>query len=65
LVVVAVVLTLVITGVSRTSPSHFATNDGATGSFADIFTLDLATARRIQVTRTPDLDGWPTWGRGP
>ena len=41
----------------------FATNAGATGSFADVFTLDLATGRRIQVTHTPNLDGWPTWGR--
>jgi Tol biopolymer transport system component len=41
----------------------FATNAGATGSFADVFTLDLATGRRVQVTHTPNLDGWPTWGR--
>ena len=41
----------------------FATNDGATGTFADIFTLDLATGQRVQVTHTRNLDGWPTWGR--
>lgn len=41
----------------------FATNDGATGSFADIFTLDLATGARAQVTHTANLDGWPSWGR--
>jgi Tol biopolymer transport system component len=41
----------------------FATNDGATGTFADIFTLDLATGARVQVTHTKNLDGWPTWGR--
>jgi Tol biopolymer transport system component len=40
----------------------FATDDGATGAFADVFTLDLATGRRIQVTRTRNLDGWPAWG---
>ncbi|MGA8941619.1 MAG: hypothetical protein WB502_02735 [Thermoactinomyces sp.] len=42
----------------------FATNEGATGTFADVFTLDVATGRRMQVTHTPNLDGWPTWGRG-
>ena len=42
----------------------FATNDGATGAFADVFTLDLATGRRVQVTRTRNLDGWPAWCRG-
>lgn len=41
----------------------FATNDGATGSFPDIFTLDLVTMKRVQVTHTRNLDGWPTWGR--
>lgn len=42
----------------------FATNDGANGAFADVFTLDLATGKRVQVTRTRNLDGWPAWGRG-
>jgi Tol biopolymer transport system component len=38
--------------------------DGTSGSLADVFTLDLATGRRVQVTHTRNLDGWPTWGRG-
>jgi Tol biopolymer transport system component len=41
----------------------FATNDGATGTFADVFTLDLKRGHRAQVTHTRNLDGWPTWGR--
>ncbi|HEV2590797.1 MAG TPA: hypothetical protein VGU02_02790 [Gaiellaceae bacterium] len=41
----------------------FATNDGATGSFADVFTRDLSTGIRGQVTDTQNLDGWPDWGR--
>ena len=43
----------------------FATNEGATGSFADIFTMKLNGDRLAQVTRSENLDGWPTWGSTP
>jgi Tol biopolymer transport system component len=36
---------------------------GTTGGLADIFTLDLTTGERVQMTHTRNLDGWPTWGR--
>lgn len=43
----------------------FATDDGATGTFPDIFTMQLTTGRRTQVTHRRNLDGWPTWGSRP
>jgi Tol biopolymer transport system component len=40
----------------------FATDDGAVGLFADIFTQQLSSGRLVPVTRSRNLDGWPTWG---
>ena len=45
----------------------FATDEGATpnprgGTFADVFTMQLGTGKLTQVTRAPNLDGWPSWG---
>lgn len=30
--------------------------------FADIFTTRIDGTNLTPVTRTPNLDGWPTWG---
>jgi Tol biopolymer transport system component len=45
----------------------FATDAGATpnprgGTFADVFTMRLGTTKQTPVTRSPNLDGWPSWG---
>jgi Tol biopolymer transport system component len=45
----------------------FATDADATanprgGTFADIFTLRLGSNSPKPVTRTANLDGWPSWG---
>ena len=47
----------------------FATDADATtnprgGTFADVFTLRLGGGAAQPVTRTANLDGWPSWGRG-
>jgi Tol biopolymer transport system component len=47
----------------------FATDEYATpnprrGTFADIFTMTLDGGSLTQVTKAPNLDGWPTWGAG-
>ncbi len=46
----------------------FATDEDATlnprgNTFADVFTIRLGTTAAAPVTRTANLDGWPTWGR--
>jgi acylaminoacyl-peptidase len=45
----------------------FATDEDGTlnprgNTFADIFTMRLGTGAAAPVTRTANLDGWPTWG---
>lgn len=45
----------------------FATDANATsnprgGTFADIFTMRLGTHSQHRLTRTANLDGWPSWG---
>jgi Tol biopolymer transport system component len=45
----------------------YATDDGAVpsprgGTFADVFTMQLGTTTMSPVTRSPNLDGWPSWG---
>jgi Tol biopolymer transport system component len=32
------------------------------GTFADVFTMRLGTSSQHPVTRTANLDGWPSWG---
>jgi Tol biopolymer transport system component len=32
------------------------------GRFADVFTMRLGTDLQVPVTRTANLDGWPSWG---
>lgn len=41
-----------------------ATGNPRGGTFADIFTLRIGTTAAQPVTRTANLDGWPSWGRG-
>ena len=48
----------------------FATDANATpnprgGTFADIYTLRLDGGTKQPVTRSANLDGWPSWGRSP
>ena len=48
----------------------FATEDGAAANprgstFADIVTMRLGAHALTYVTRTPNLDGWPSWGNAP
>lgn len=48
----------------------FATEDGAAANprgstFADIVTMRLGAPTLAYVTRTPNLDGWPSWGNAP
>ena len=45
----------------------FATDENGTpnprgGTFADVFTMQLGTNVQHPVTRSANLDGWPTWG---
>jgi Tol biopolymer transport system component len=45
----------------------FATDSGGTANplgktFADVFTMRLDGTGLAPVTRTANLDGWPTWG---
>jgi Tol biopolymer transport system component len=45
----------------------FATDEQGTpnprgGTFADIFTTRLGTTKQTPVTRSANLDGWPSWG---
>lgn len=42
-----------------------ATPNPAGGTFADVFTMDLGTQVSTPVTRSVNLDGWPSWGAGP
>lgn len=46
----------------------FATDESATpnprgGTFADVFTMQLGDNVALPVTRSANLDGWPSWGR--
>jgi Tol biopolymer transport system component len=48
----------------------FATDENATANphgntFADIYTMNLTSGATKPVTRTANLDGWPTWGPAP
>jgi Tol biopolymer transport system component len=48
----------------------FATDYGATvnplgKTFADIVVMQIGSNKLTQVTRTANLDGWPTWGPTP
>lgn len=48
----------------------FATDNDAApnprgGTFADIFTMRLGTSDQTPVTRSANLDGWPSWGSRP
>ena len=45
----------------------FATDNDATpnprgGTFADVFTMQIGTNLQHPVTRSANLDGWPSWG---
>lgn len=40
-----------------------ATGNPRGGTFADIFTLRIGTSSAQPVTRSANLDGWPSWGR--
>jgi TolB protein len=53
------------TSIVFATDAEAAANPNAAQPFADVFTMRINGTNLKPATRTPNLDGWPTWGSPP
>jgi Tol biopolymer transport system component len=53
------------TSIVFATDAEAAANPNAAQPFADVFTMRINGTNLKPATRTPNLDGWPTWGSLP